>query len=85
MNALGVFDLSKKEIKLRQSIFENERQRVQIGSGSLSNLIQKQVDVIESRQRMLENQVRFEVAMAIWQYTRGSLLTDHGIEVTSAP
>jgi outer membrane protein TolC len=81
-NALGILELSHKEIKLRQNIFDNERQRVQIGSGSLSNLIQKQVDLIESKQRLLENQVRYEVARAMWQYTRGSLLTDNGIQVS---
>ena len=81
-NALEIMELSKKEIKLRQNIFDNERQRVQIGSGSLSNLIQKHIDFIESKQRLLENQIRYEVARAMWQYTLGSLLTDNGIQVS---
>lgn len=81
-NALAVLGLSKKEVKLRQNIFDNERLRVQIGSGSLGSLIQKQVDFIESKQRMLENQIRYEVALATWQYVRGSLLSDNGIQIS---
>lgn len=83
-NSLGVLDLSSKEVQLRQRIFDNERQRVQIGSGSLSNLIQKQADYIESKQRMLENQIRYEMALAMLQYTQGSLLSDNGIHISSA-
>ena len=81
-NAIAVMDVSNQEIQLRQSILNNERQRVQLGSGSLGNLIQKQVDLIESRQRLLENQVRYEVALATWQYTNGSLLIENGIEIS---
>lgn len=83
-NAQGVLDLSSKEVQLRQRIFDNERQRVQIGSGSISNLIQKQADYIESKQRMLENQIRYEVALALLQYVQGSLLSDNGIHISEA-
>ncbi|MBG6078033.1 TolC family protein [Polaromonas sp. CG_9.11] len=83
-NSSDVLELSKKETKLRQKIFDNERQRVQIGSGSFTNLLQKQADFIESNQRMLENQVRYEVAVTMWQYTRGSLLVDNGINIDNA-
>ena len=81
-NAHSVLRLSDNEVKLRQSIFDNERVRVNIGSGLLSSLIQKQTDLIEAQQRLLENQVRYEIALATWQYTRGSLLSDNGIQVT---
>lgn len=81
-NAIAVMELSRQEIQLRESIFNNERQRVQLGSGSLGSLIQKQVDLIESRQRLLENQVRYELALATWQYTSGSLLIVNGIEIS---
>ena len=81
-NAHSVLKLSDNEVKLRQSIFDNERIRVNIGSGLLGSLIQKQTDLIEAQQRLLENQVRYEIALATWQYTRGSLLTDNGIQVT---
>lgn len=83
-NAQGVLDLSSKEVQLRQRIFDNERQRVQIGSGSLSNLLQKQADYIEAKQRMLENQIRYEVALAMLQYVQGSLLSDSGIHISEA-
>ncbi len=80
-NAITTLDLSKREVKLRDKIFQNERERVQIGSGSLGNLLQKQADSIEAGQKLLENQVRYEIALAMWQYTRGSLLADNGISV----
>lgn len=81
-NAHSVLRLSDNEVKLRQSIFDNERVRVNIGSGLLSSLIQKQTDLIEAQQRLLENQVRYEITLATWKYTRGSLLSDNGIQVT---
>ncbi len=81
-NSLGVLDLSSKEVQLRQRIFDNERQRVQIGSGSISTLIQKQADYIEAKQRLLENQIRYEMALAMLQYTQGSLLSDSGILIS---
>lgn len=83
-NAINALDLSKKELKLREKIFDNERQRVQIGSGSLSSLLQKQVDFVESGQKLLENQVRYEIALVMWQYTRSSLLADNGISISDA-
>ena len=74
---------STGEVELRQTILDNERERVKIGSGSLSSLIQKQSDLIEAQQRLLENQIRFEVALAMWQYTSGNLLSANGIEITA--
>ena len=81
-NAVSVLDLSKKELKLREKIFENERQRLQAGSGLLSALLQKQVDFIEAGQKLLDNQVRYEIALNMWQYTRGTLLADNGITIS---
>jgi outer membrane protein TolC len=83
-NAQTVFELSRSEVELRQKIFEHEQQRIQIGSGSISSLIQKHSDLIEARQRLLENQIRYEVALASWQYTNGTLLIDNNIEITAA-
>jgi len=81
-NASIVLKSSHEEVKLRQTILDNEHQRIKLGSGSLGTLIQRQADLTESKQRLLENRVRFELAMATWQYTRGSLLTDNHIQVT---
>lgn len=83
-NAYSVIKLSDSEVKLRKNIFDNERLRIELGSGLLSTLIQKQADLIEAQQRLLENQNRYEIALATWQYTRGTLLTDNGIQITSA-
>lgn len=83
-NAREVLASSQEEFKLRQSIFDNERQRVALGTGSLGALIQKQIDLYDTQQRLLENQVRFESAMATWQYTQGSLLSHYQIQVSDA-
>jgi outer membrane protein TolC len=83
-NAQQIVQSSQQEVQLRQSIFDNERQRVQLGVGLLGTLIQKQVDLTESKQRLLENQVRFEIALATWLYAQGRLLTDHHIEISDA-
>lgn len=74
---------SNDEVALRQTLLDNETQRHQIGVGLLGSLLQKQVDLTEARQRLLENQIRFEVALATWQYTQGSLLSDHQIQVAT--
>lgn len=80
-STLDVLNLSKAEVTLRQSLLETERQRIQIGVGTLGNLLQKQADLIESKRRSLENQIRHALAVATWQYTQGSLLTANGIHV----
>jgi outer membrane protein TolC len=81
-NAMQIVQSSQQEVQLRQSIFDNERQRLQLGVGLLGTLVQKQLDLTESKQRLLENQVRFEIAMATWQYAQGRLLADHYIEIS---
>lgn len=83
-NARSVLKLSDSEVKLRLSIFENERIRVRLGVGLIGNLIQKQSELIEAQQRLVENQTRYEIALVTWQYTRGNLLTDNGIVITNA-
>lgn len=81
MQARTVLAASHEEVALRQTLFDNEQQRHQLGVGLLGSLIQKQVDLNEAQQRLLENQIRFEIALATWQYTQGSLLSDHQIQV----
>jgi outer membrane protein TolC len=74
---------SHDEVTLRQTLFDNERQRHQLGVGLLGSLIQKQVDLTESQQRLLENQIRFEIALATWHYTQGILLSEHQIQIAT--
>jgi outer membrane protein TolC len=81
--ARAVLIASNDEVALRQALFDNERQRHQLGVGLLASLIQKQVDLTEARQRLLENQIRFEVALDTWQYTQGNLLSAHQIRVVA--
>jgi outer membrane protein len=73
---------SAEDVKLRQSILDIEQQRINLGTGSLSTLIQRQVDLIEAQQRQLENQVRYELTLATWQYIQGDLLAVYQIEVS---
>jgi outer membrane protein TolC len=83
LSASKVLSTSHDEVAIRQTLYDNERQRHQIGVGLLGTLIQKQVDLTEAQQRLLENQIRFEVAFATWQYTQSSLLNDHQIQVSA--
>jgi outer membrane protein TolC len=80
-NARTVLRLSQSEISVRKDIVTNEQQRIQLGSGSISNLIQKQIDWIDARQRGIENQLRYEIAYASWLYSKGFLLKDYGIDI----
>jgi outer membrane protein TolC len=81
LQARAILIASQDEVELRQIMFDNERQRYQLGVGLLGSEIQKQVDLTEAQQRLLENRIRFEVALATWQYIQGSLLSDHQIEI----
>ncbi|PIQ56282.1 MAG: hypothetical protein COW02_01370 [Comamonadaceae bacterium CG12_big_fil_rev_8_21_14_0_65_59_15] len=83
VQARTVLGASHDEVALRQTLLDNERQRHQLGVGLLGSLIQKQVDLTEAQQRLLENQIRFELALATWQYIQGSLLSDHQIQVAT--
>jgi outer membrane protein TolC len=74
---------SQEDLALRQTILNNERQRFQLGVGLLGNLLQKQIDVLDAEQRLLENEIRYEFALVTWQYTQGSLLADHQIDIAS--
>lgn len=81
--ARDVLNASREEVAIRQTIYENEQKRHQIGVGLLGTLIQKQVDFTEAQQRQLENQIRFEVAFATWQYIQSSLLNAHQIQIAA--
>jgi outer membrane protein TolC len=83
LQARSMLNASHDEVALRQALVDNERQRHQLGVGLLGSLIQKQVDLTEAQQRQVENNIRFEVALATWYYTQGSLLSAHQIEVAS--
>ncbi|MEY4911819.1 MAG: hypothetical protein RL761_1482 [Pseudomonadota bacterium] len=83
LQAQNVLQISHDEVAVRQKVLSNETQRFELGVGLLGVLIQKQVELTESQQRLLENQIRFEMALATWQYTQSSLLGDYQIDVTS--
>ena len=78
-NAQDAVRLGETDVNLRAEIFSNELQRTKLGSGSVSTLIQRQSEWLEARQRLLENQIRSEIAASLLQYTRGTLLAEHGI------
>jgi uncharacterized protein YijF (DUF1287 family) len=50
--------------------------------GSQSTLIQRYADLVEAQQRQLENQVRYELAVATLQYIKGNLLSEHQIVIS---
>ena len=78
--------LSYDELTLRQRILDIEEQRAKLGMGSQSIFIQRYADFVEAQQRQMENQVRYELAVATWQYIQGNLLSEHHIVIsTQAP
>lgn len=78
--------LSYDELTLRQRILDIEEQRAKLGMGSQSVFIQRYADFVEAQQRQMENQVRYELAVATWQYIQGNLLSEHHIVIsTQAP
>lgn len=80
-NARDVLENGAVDYTLREQIEALEKERYRLGTGSLNALIQKEAELIEARLRTLENQVRFEVALATWLYLKGELLADAGITV----
>jgi outer membrane protein TolC len=74
--------LSYDELTLRQRILDIEEQRAKLGMGSQSTLIQRYADLVEAQQRQLENQVRYELAVATLQYIKGNLLSEHQIVIS---
>lgn len=85
VQAKSILRASHDEVTLRQTIHDNERKRFEVGIGLLGTLIQKQIELVEARQRLLENQIRFEVAWATWLYSQGDLLRTHQIEISDQP
>ena len=75
--------LSYDELTLRQRILDIEEQRAKLGMGSQTTLIQRYADFVEAQQRQMENQVRYELAVATWQYIQGNLLSDHNIVIST--
>lgn len=81
VNAVAVLENGAADFKLREQIEAVETERYRLGMGSLNAVIQKEAELIEARLRTLDNQVRFEVALATWRYLKGELLADAGISV----
>lgn len=73
---------SHEDVAVRQNLLNNEYKRHELGVGLLGSLVQRQIDLTESKQRLLENQIRFEMAFATWQYTQGRLLSGHQIRIS---
>ena len=76
-----LLDKSQADLELRMRMDAIERERYRLGMGSISAMIQKETDVIDARIRMLEAQVRYEVALATYWYLKGELMSRAGIVV----
>jgi outer membrane protein TolC len=81
VNAVAVLENGAVDFALREQIESVEKERYRLGMGSLNAVIQKESEVIEARLRTLDNQVRFEVALATWRYLKGELMADAGITI----
>lgn len=72
---------SHKDLDMRQTLLKHEEERHRIGVGLLGTLVQRQIDLTEAQQRLLENQIRFELALSNWHYIQGQFFSTFHIHV----
>jgi outer membrane protein TolC len=68
-----------RDVELRGQLLENERVRYEAGLGLLGQLLQREGELNESRQRMVESKTRLGQANAALMFADGSLLDEYGI------
>ena len=68
-----------RDLELRNQILENERVRYEAGLGLLSQLLQREAEFNDARQRLVESNVRLGQANAALLVADGSLLEEYGI------
>jgi outer membrane protein len=73
-------ELIQREVQARQALLDDERLRFESGLGLLSNLIQAEQDLLESRIRITDTQGRLETARLALLLADGGLLTAYGID-----
>ena len=72
--------LMQAEVNTRQLLLDDERQRFQAGMGLLSNLLQAEQDLLESRLRAADARGRLETARLALLLADGTLLASYGID-----
>ncbi len=72
--------LMQAEVNTRQLLLDDERQRFQVGMGLLSNLLQAEQDLLESRLRVADARGRLETARLALLLADGTLLASYGID-----
>jgi outer membrane protein TolC len=72
--------LMQREVQTRQLLLDDERQRFHVGLGLLSNLLQAEQDLLESRMRAADTQGRLETARLALLLADGTLLSSYGID-----
>jgi outer membrane protein TolC len=73
-------DLMQAEVQTRQLLLDDERKRFQVGLGLLSNLLQAEQDLLESRLRAADTRGRLETARLALLLADGTLLLSYGID-----
>ena len=73
-------DLTQQEVKTRQALLDDERQRFDAGLGLLGSLLQAEQDLLESRIRAADAQGRLETARLALLLADGTLLPAYGID-----
>jgi len=69
------------DLKLRRDLLEGEREMYRVGLSPLSQILRREGDVIETELRVVDAQMRLELARTALMTADGSLLTDNQIEV----
>jgi outer membrane protein TolC len=69
----------RRDVELREQIFNNERIRYDSGLGLLTLLLQREGELNEARQRLVESNTRLGQANVALMFSDGSLLQEYGI------
>jgi outer membrane protein TolC len=77
--SLRVVDQMQQDLALKQKLLDGERERYSLGFGQLGQWLQRENEVVESRQRLAEAVMRAQLAQVAWQFAQGSLLDQYDI------
>lgn len=73
--------LLEKEVNLRERLLQAEREQYRIGRVRLSRVIEREDELTQSRQSLIDSSTRFELARLALDAADGSLLRKHEVRI----
>lgn len=73
--------LLEKEVNLRERLLQVEREQYRIGRVRLSRVIEREDELTQSRQSLIDSSTRFELARLALDVADGSLLRKHEVSI----